>query len=216
MDGIIASLDKICALAEKYGALVLVDDSHATGFVGKTGRGTPEHNNVMGKVDIITTTFGKALGGSSGGCVAARKEIVEYLRQRSRPYLFSNTLSPAITATTIEVLNLLEKSDDLRENLRRNTWMFREGMLEAGFRIGPGSHPICPIHLGHLPEDAKVAQAFSARLYEEGIYVVGFFFPVVPRGKARIRVQLSAAHTPDDIKFALGKFAKVGKELGII
>ncbi len=216
MDGIIAQVDKICGLAERYEALVLVDDSHATGFIGPTGRGTHEHCGVMDKVDLIVTTFGKALGGASGGCVAGRREIVEFLRQRSRPYLFSNSLSPAITGATVEVLKILGESAELRERLMSNTRLFRKGMEEAGFRIVPGIHPIVPVLFGHLPDDARVSQDFANALLEEGIYVIGFSFPVVPVGKARIRVQISAAHTPDQIAFALGKFRKVGQALGAI
>jgi len=216
MDGTIAQVDKICDLAERYEALVLVDDSHATGFIGATGRGTHEHCGVMDKVDLIVTTFGKALGGASGGCVAGRREIVELLRQRSRPYLFSNSLSPAITGATVEVLKILGESAELRERLMSNTRLFRKGMEEAGFRIVPGIHPIVPVLFGHLPDDARVSQEFANALLEEGIYVIGFSFPVVPVGKSRIRVQISAAHSPDQIGFALGKFRKVGRALGAI
>jgi len=216
MDGIIAQVDKICELAERYEALVLVDDSHATGFIGPTGRGTHEHCGVMDKVDLIVTTFGKALGGASGGCVAGRGEIVEFLRQRSRPYLFSNSLSPAITGATVEVLKILGESAELRERLMANSRIFRRGMEEAGFRIVPGIHPIVPVLFGHLPDDARVSQDFANALLDEGIYVIGFSFPVVPVGKSRIRVQISAAHTPDQIAFALDKFRKVGQALGAI
>ncbi|HEX2695197.1 MAG TPA: glycine C-acetyltransferase [Acidobacteriota bacterium] len=216
MDGIIAQVDKICDLAHLYDALVMVDDSHATGFIGKTGRGTHEHCGVMGDVDIIVTTFGKALGGASGGCISGRKEIVEFLRQRSRPYLFSNSLTPGIAGATIEVLKILGESTELKDRLMANTARFRKGVEDAGFRIVPGIHPIVPILLGHLPNDAKLSQDFANALLEEGIYVIGFYFPVVPRGKSRIRVQVSAAHTPDQIDFAIEKFAKVGKELGAI
>ena len=216
MDGIIAQVDKICELAERYEALVLVDDSHATGFIGPTGRGTHEHCGVMDKVDLIVTTFGKALGGASGGCVAGRGEIVEFLRQRSRPYLFSNSLSPAITGATVEVLKILGESAELRERLMANSRIFRRGMEEAGFRIVPGIHPIVPVLFGHLPDDARVSQDFATALLDEGIYVIGFSFPVVPVGKSRIRVQISAAHTPDQIAFALDKFRKVGQALGAI
>ncbi|HOY72533.1 MAG TPA: glycine C-acetyltransferase, partial [Tenuifilaceae bacterium] len=195
MDGIIAQVDKICDLADKHDALVMVDDSHATGFVGKTGRGTSEYCNVMGRVDVISTTFGKALGGASGGCISGRKEIVDMLRQRSRPYLFSNSLMPAIAGSTLMVLNMLSKSTELRDKLWENTALFRKGMTDAGFRIVPGVHPITPILLGHLPNDAKLSQDFADMLFDEGIYVTGFFYPVVPKGKARIRVQLSAAHS---------------------
>jgi glycine C-acetyltransferase len=216
MDGIIAQVDKICKLAERYEALVLVDDSHATGFIGPTGRGTHEHCGVMDKVDMIVTTFGKALGGASGGCVAGRREIIDLLRQRSRPYLFSNSLSPAITGATIEVLKILEESGQLRERLMANTRQFRKGMEEAGFRIVPGVHPIVPVLLGHMPDDAKLSQDFANGLLDEGIYVIGFYYPVVPVGKSRIRVQISAAHTPEQIDFAIEKFTKVGKALGAI
>ena len=216
MDGIIAQVDKICELAEKYEALVLVDDSHATGFIGPTGRGTHEHCGVMDKVDIIVTTFGKALGGASGGCVAGRQEIIDCLRQRSRPYLFSNSLSPAIAGATVEVLKILEESAELRERLMSNTRLFRKGMEEAGFRIVPGVHPIVPVLFGHLPDDAKLSQDFANALLDEGIYVIGFSYPVVPVGKSRIRVQISAAHTAAQIAFALDKFRKVGKRLGAI
>ena len=216
MDGIIAQLDKICDLAEKYNAMVMVDDSHATGFVGKTGRGTIEHCNVQGRVDIISTTFGKALGGASGGCISGRKEIVDLLRQRSRPYLFSNTLAPAITGATLEVLNMLSETTALRDKLFENTDLFRKGMEQAGFRIVPGIHPIVPVLFGHLPNDAKLSQEFANELLEEGIYVIGFYYPVVPKGKSRIRVQISAAHSMEQIGFALDKFRKVGKKLGAI
>ncbi len=216
MDGIIAPVDKICDLADKYDALVLVDDSHATGFVGPTGRGSHEHCNAMGRVDIITTTFGKALGGASGGCISGKKEIVEILRQRSRPYLFSNSLAPAITGATFEVLNILSNSTKLRDKLEKNTQYFRKGMKEAGFTIVEGTHPITPIMLGHLPNDAKLSQDFANELLEEGIYVIGFYFPVVPKGKSRIRVQISAAHSMEHIDFAIEKFKKVGKKLGVI
>jgi len=216
MDGIIAQIDKVCDLADKYGALVMVDDSHATGFVGKTGRGSHEHGNAMGRVDIITTTFGKALGGASGGCVSGKKEIVELLRQRARPYLFSNSLAPAIAGATMEVLNMLTESTELRDRLETNTRQFREGMVKAGFTIVPGVHPISPIMLGHLPDDARLSQNFAAELLKEGIYVTGFYYPVVPKGKARIRVQISAAHTKEHIDFAIEKFTKVGKKLNII
>ncbi|HUT07944.1 MAG TPA: glycine C-acetyltransferase [Candidatus Latescibacteria bacterium] len=216
MDGIIARVDKICDLAEKYEALVLVDDSHATGFIGATGRGTHEYCGVMDKVDIIVTTFGKALGGASGGCVAGRREIIDFLRQRSRPYLFSNSLSPAIAGATVEVLKILGESAELRERLMSNTRLFRQGMEEAGFRIVRGIHPIVPVLFGHLPDDARLSRDFANALLEEGIYVIGFSFPVVPVGKSRIRVQISAAHSPDQIGFALDKFRKVGKRLGAV
>lgn len=216
MDGIIAQVDKICDLADKYEALVMVDDSHATGFIGEKGRGTHEYCNAMGRVDIITTTFGKALGGASGGCVSGHKEIIDLLRQRSRPYLFSNSLAPAITGATLEVVNLLTETTDLRDKLNKNTKMFREGMEKAGFRIIPGTHPIVPVMLGHLPNDAKLSQDFANELLLEGIYVIGFYYPVVPRGNSRIRVQISAAHSEENIEFALEKFIKVGKKFGAI
>lgn len=216
MDGIIAQVDKICDLADRYDAMVMVDDSHATGFVGKTGRGTAEYCNVLGRVDLISTTFGKALGGASGGCISGRKEIVDMLRQRSRPYLFSNSLMPAIAGATLAVLNTLTATTELRDKLWANTEMFRKGMTAAGFTITPGIHPITPVLLGHLPNDAKLSQDFAARLLDEGIYVTGFYYPVVPKGKARIRVQVSAAHTTNDIQFAIDKFTKIGKELKVI
>ncbi|HOW86058.1 MAG TPA: glycine C-acetyltransferase [Candidatus Aminicenantes bacterium] len=216
MDGTIAQVDKICDLADRYEALVLVDDSHATGFIGPNGRGTHEYRGCLDRVDMIVTTFGKALGGASGGCVAGRREIVELLRQRSRPYLFSNSLSPAITGATIEVLKILGESGELRERLMSNTRLFRKGMEEAGFRIVPGIHPIVPVLFGHLPDDARLAQDFANALLEEGIYVIGFSYPVVPVGKSRIRVQLSAAHTPDQIAYALDKFRLVGRKLGAV
>lgn len=212
MDGIIAQIDKICDLADKYGAMVMVDDCHATGFVGKTGRGSAEYSNAFGRVDIITGTFGKALGGASGGFTAAKKEIVELLRQKSRPYLFSNTLAPSIVGASIKVLDILSQSTDLRDKLEANTKLFREGMTKAGFDIIPGVHPITPVML----YDAPLAQKFANRLLDEGIYVIGFFFPVVPKGKARIRVQISAGHEPDHIHKAIDAFTKVGKELGVI
>jgi glycine C-acetyltransferase len=216
MDGIIAQLDRICELAGKYTALVMVDDSHATGFIGPTGRGTHEYRGVMDQVDILVTTFGKALGGASGGCIAGRQEIIDLLRQRSRPYLFSNSLAPGITGATVEVLKILAESTELRDHLMANTRLFRKGIEEAGFRIIPGIHPIVPVLLGHLPDDAKLSQDFANALLEEGIYVIGFYYPVVPRGKSRIRVQISAAHTTEQIEFAVEKFAKVGKKLGAI
>ena len=216
MDGIIAQVDKVCDLADKYDAMVMVDDSHATGFVGKTGRGTHEYCNAMGRVDIISTTFGKALGGASGGCISGRREIVDMLRQRSRPYLFSNSLMPSITCATLAVLNMLSETTELRDKLWENTELFRKGMKEAGFRIVDGVHPITPVLFGHLPNDAKLSQEFAAALLEEGIYVIGFYYPVVPKGKARIRVQISAAHSKENILFAIEKFTKVGKKLGVI
>jgi glycine C-acetyltransferase len=212
MDGSIAQLDKICDLADQYGAMVMVDECHATGFVGKTGRGTIELKNVIGRVDIITGTYGKALGGASGGFTAARKEIVELLRQRSRPYLFSNTLAPSIVGASIKVLDMLQSSTALRDKLESNALFFRNEMTKAGFDLLPGEHPIIPIML----YDAKLAQNFATQLLEEGIYVIGFFFPVVPKGKARIRVQLSAAHEKEHLERAIAAFTKVGKELGII
>ncbi len=212
MDGDIADLNAICDLAERYDALVLVDDSHATGFIGKTGRGTHEHCGVMGRVDIITTTFGKALGGASGGCVSAKAEVVEYLRQKARPYLFSNTVAPSIVAGTLRTLELLSGSTALRDKLEANTMRFRAGMIKAGLDIRPGVHPITPVML----YDEKLAHAMADRLLDEGIYVIGFSFPVVPRGKARIRVQISAAHSDEQIDRAIAAFEKVGRELGSI
>ncbi len=207
MDGDIARLDAICDLAERWGAMVLVDDSHATGFVGKTGRGTHEHRGVMGRVDLITSTLGKALGGASGGFITGRGPLIELLRNRSRPYLFSNTLAPPIVAGSLAVLELLSASTELRDRLEANTTRFRAGMTEAGFALRPGEHPIVPIMLG----DAKLAVEFAARLLDEGIYVIGFAYPVVPKGQARIRVQLSAAHSPDDVDQAVAAFARVGR-----
>lgn len=212
MDGTIAQVDKICDLADKYNALVMVDDSHATGFVGKTGRGSHEYCNAMGRVDIITTTFGKALGGASGGVTAARKEIVDILRQRSRPYLFSNTLAPAVVGATLKVLDLLENSTQLRDKLEHNAQHFRKGMEKAGFDLIPGEHAIVPVML----YDAKLSQTFANKLLEEGIYVIGFFYPVVPKDLARIRVQISAGHSTEQIDKAVEAFTKVGKELGVI
>ncbi len=212
MDGTIAQIDKICDLAEKYDAYVMVDDSHATGFVGKTGRGSHEHNNAMERVDIITSTFGKALGGASGGFTAASNEIVEILRQKSRPYLFSNTLAPAVVGATIKVLDLIDGDTSLRDKLQTNTNQFREAMTKAKFDIKEGTHPIVPVML----YDAKLAQSFASKLLDEGIYVIGFFFPVVPNGEARIRVQISAGHTPEQIDTCVAAFTKVGKELGVI
>jgi glycine C-acetyltransferase len=213
MDGIIARVDKICDLAARYGAMVMVDDSHATGFIGPTGRGTHEYRCVMDKVDLIVTTFGKALGGATGGCISGRKEIIELLRQRSRPYLFSNSLAPAIAGATIEVLKILTESTELKDRLMRNTLLFREGIKKAGFKIVPGIHPIVPVLFGHLPNDAKLSQDFADELLKEEIYVIGFYFPIVPRGKSRIRVQISASHTPEQIEFAIDKFRKVGERL---
>jgi glycine C-acetyltransferase len=212
MDGDIAELGAICDLADAYDALVMVDDSHATGFVGRTGRGSCEHRGVEGRVDIVTTTFGKALGGASGGCVAARKEIVEYLRQKARPYLFSNTLAPSIVGGTLRAIEILSSSTALRDRLEAGTLRFRQGMTRAGFDIRPGVHPICPVML----YDERLAQRMAAELLVEGIYVIGFSFPVVPRGKARIRVQLSAAHSDAHIDEALDAFGRVGKRLGLL
>ncbi|MDN5283784.1 MAG: kbl [Mucilaginibacter sp.] len=212
MDGTIAQLDKICALAEKYNALVMIDESHCSGFMGKTGRGTHEHHNVMGQIDIITGTLGKALGGASGGFTSGRKEIIDMLRQRSRPYLFSNTLAPAITGASIAVLDMLSETTALRDKLETNTQYFRQKMTEAGFDIKPGVHPIVPVML----YDAKLAQEFAAKMLDEGIYVIGFYYPVVPQGKARIRVQISAAHDTHHLDKAIAAFTKVGKELAVI
>jgi glycine C-acetyltransferase len=212
MDGTIAQLDKICALADRYEALVMTDECHSTGFIGKTGRGVPEYRGVIGKVDIITGTLGKALGGASGGFTSGRKEIIEMLRQRSRPYLFSNTLAPSITGASIEVFNMLEETTILRDTLEKNTKYFRKAMTEAGFDIRPGEHPIVPIMLYEAP----LAQQFADRLLKKGIYVIGFFFPVVPKGQARIRVQLSAAHSQQQLDKAIQAFTEVGLELGVI
>ena len=212
MDGAIARLDEICDLADRYEALVMVDDCHATGFLGPRGRGSHEYRGVMGRIDIITGTFGKALGGASGGFVSGRREIVELLRQRSRPYLFSNTLAPPITSATLKVLELLEESTSLRDKLEENTARFREAMTEAGFQIKEGDHPIVPIML----YDARLAQAIAAELFEEGIYVIGFSFPVVPKGEARIRVQLSAGHDADQIDQAVAAFTQVAKKHGVL
>jgi glycine C-acetyltransferase len=212
MDGTIAQLDKICDLADKYDAMVMVDECHATGFVGKTGRGTHEYRDVMGRVDIITGTFGKALGGASGGFTASRKEIVDVLRQRSRPYLFSNTVMPSIVGASIAVLDMLSETTALRDKLEENTHYFRREMTAAGFDILPGEHAIVPIML----YDAPLSQEFAARLLDEGIYVIGFFYPVVPKGKARIRVQLSAAHEKEHLDKAIAAFTKIGKELGVL
>ena len=212
MDGVIATLDKIVPLAEKYNAMIMIDESHASGFMGKTGRGTHEHCGVMGKIDIITGTLGKALGGASGGFTSGRKEVIEILRQRSRPYLFSNTLSPSIAGASIAVLDMLSETTALRDKLEANTKYFRSKMTEAGFDIKPGVHPIVPVML----YDAVLAQKFSERILEEGIYVIGFFYPVVAKGNARIRVQLSAAHEMHHIDKAIAAFTKVGKELGVI
>lgn len=212
MDGTIAKLDQICDLADQYDAMVMIDECHASGFIGKTGRGTHEFRNVMGRIDIITGTYGKALGGASGGFTAARKEIVDMLRQRSRPYLFSNTLAPSIVGASIRVLDLLSSSTALRDKLEANTVYFREAMTDAGFDIVPGEHPIVPVML----YDAKLAQEFAAKLLDEGIYVIGFFYPVVPKDKARIRVQVSAGHERVHLEKAVAAFTKVGKALGVI
>jgi glycine C-acetyltransferase len=212
MDGTIAQLDKICALADQYDAIVMIDECHSSGFLGKTGRGTHEHRGVMGRIDIITGTLGKALGGASGGFTSGRKEIIELLRQRSRPYLFSNTVAPSIVGASIAVLDMLTEATTLRDKLAANTLYFRNKMTEAGFDIKPGEHPIVPIML----YDAVVAQNFAAKLLEEGIYVIGFFFPVVAKGQARIRVQLSAAHETEHLDKAIAAVTKVGKELGVL
>jgi glycine C-acetyltransferase len=212
MDGVIARLQGICDLADRYGALVMVDDSHATGFVGNGGRGTPEYRDVMGRIDILTGTLGKALGGAAGGYTAARRQIVAWLRQRSRPYLFSNSVPPVIAATTLRVLDLVESGDELRANLRRNTAHFRRRMTEAGFAIVPGEHPIAPVMLG----DAALAARFAELLLERGVYVIGFSFPVVPMGKARIRTQMCAGHTLEQLDGAIESFIEVGRELGVL
>jgi len=212
MDGIVADLKGICDLADRYEALVMVDDSHSTGFIGTTGRGTPEYHGVMDRVDIITSTFGKALGGASGGFTSGRKEIIDILRQRSRPYLFSNTLAPGVAAAVFKALETLSASTELRDRLERNTTYFRKGMINAGFRINPGDHPIVPIMLG----DAKVAVEMADRMLAEGVYVIAFSYPVVPKDKARIRVQISAALTIAELDAAIAAFTKVGKKLGII
>jgi len=212
MDGTIAQLDVICDLADQYDAIVMIDECHSSGFLGKTGRGTHEHRNVMGRIDIITGTLGKALGGASGGFTSGKKEIIEMLRQRSRPYLFSNTLAPSIVGASIAVLNLLSETTELRDKLEYNTKYFRTKMTEAGFDIKPGEHPIVPIML----YDAVLAQQFAARLLDEGIYVIGFFFPVVAKGQARIRVQLSAAHEQTHLDKAIDAFIKIGKELNVL
>jgi glycine C-acetyltransferase len=212
MDGTIAQLDKICDLADKYDAIVMIDECHASGFMGRTGRGTHEYRGVLGRIDIITGTLGKALGGASGGFTSGRKEIVDLLRQRSRPYLFSNTLAPSITGASIAVLNMLSETTELRDKLEKNTKYFRSKMTEAGFDIKPGEHPIVPIML----YDAVIAQNFAAELLNEGIYVIGFFFPVVPKGQARIRVQLSAAHEQKHLDKAIYAFTKIGKKLNVL
>ncbi|MDH5608348.1 MAG: glycine C-acetyltransferase [Cyclobacteriaceae bacterium] len=212
MDGTIAQLDKICDLADTYKAVVMTDESHSTGFMGKTGRGVHEYHHVMSRVDIITGTLGKALGGASGGFTSAKKEIIDMLRQRSRPYLFSNTLAPSITGASIAVLDMLSKTTELRDKLEENTRYFREKITAAGFDIKPGNHPIVPIML----YDAVLSQKMAARLLEKGIYVIGFYFPVVPKGQARIRVQLSAVHEKSHIDQAIAAFTEIGKELGVI
>jgi glycine C-acetyltransferase len=212
MDGTIAQLDKICDLADRYDAVVMTDECHSSGFIGKTGRGTHEYRNVMGRVDIITGTLGKALGGASGGFTSGKKAIIEMLRQRSRPYLFSNTLAPSIVGGSIAVLDMLTETTELRDTLEANTQYFRTQMTAAGFDIKPGDHPIVPIML----YDAVLSQQFAAALLEEGVYVIGFFFPVVPKGKARIRVQLSAAHTREHLDTTIAAFIKVGKQLGVL
>jgi len=212
MDGFVAKLEQICDLAEQYNALVHVDDSHATGFFGPTGRGSIEHCNVMGRVDIVTSTLGKALGGASGGFTSGRKEIIDILRQRSRPYLFSNTVAPAIVTASIAVLNILSKTTELRDKVEENTTYFRSEMTMAGFEIKPGVHPIVPIMLG----DAKLSQDIARDMLGEGIYVIGFFFPVVPKGEARIRVQISADHSREQLDHAIQAFIKVGKKYRVV
>lgn len=212
MDGYLAKLDTICDLADKYRAMVMVDDSHATGFMGATGRGTPEECGVLHRIDVMTSTLGKALGGASGGFTTGRKEIIELLRQRSRPYLFSNTLAPSIAGASIAVFEMLDRESALRDRLKENTRRFRKAMTDAGFSIKAGIHPIVPIMLG----DAKLAADFAGAMLDEGIYVIGFSYPVVPKGEARIRVQLSAAHEPEHVDHAVAAFTKVGKQLGVI
>jgi glycine C-acetyltransferase len=211
MDGYIANLASVCDLADEYGALVMVDDSHAVGFMGKTGRGTHEYNDVVGRVDIITGTLGKALGGASGGYTSGRKEIVELLRQRSRPYLFSNTVAPSIAGASLKVLELLSETTELRDKLEANTQFFREGMARIGFDILPGSHPICPVMLG----DAALATRFADSMLDKGVYVIGFSYPVVPQGKARIRTQISASHSQAELEFAIEVFAKTRREMNL-
>jgi glycine C-acetyltransferase len=212
MDGFIAKLGDICSLAEKYDALVMVDDSHATGFVGKTGRGTPEYRDVMGRIDIITSTLGKALGGASGGFTTGRQEIIDFLRQRSRPYLFSNTLAPSIVMAGLKVIDLLKESTELRDKLEDNTTYFRGKIAEAGFDIKEGTHPIVPIMLG----DARLAADIAKDLLGHGIYVIGFSYPVVPKGEARIRVQISAAHEREHLDTAVAAFTEVGRKHGVV
>jgi len=216
MDGDIAKLDKICDLADKYDAMVMIDDAHSTGFMGKTGRGTPEYRGVLGRIDIITGTLGKALGGASGGFISGRKELIDLYRQRSRPYLFSNTLAPAVVGASIAVFDLLSETTELRDKLEENTKYFRQKMTEAGFDITPGVHPIVPIMLGKFENDAKLSQDMARDLLEEGIYVIGFYYPVVPKGQARIRVQLSAAHERHHLDKAIAAFTKVGKKYNVI
>ena len=211
MDGFIANMKAICDLADKYGALVMMDDSHAVGFMGKTGRGTHEYCGVMGRVDVITGTLGKALGGASGGYISGKKEVIDLLRQRSRPYLFSNTLAPVIAAASITTLDLITRSTALRDKLEASTKYFREGLTKAGLTLKPGTHPIVPVMLG----DAALSQKFAARMLEKGVYVIGFFYPVVPQGAARIRTQVSAAHSREDLDFAINAFAEVKAELGL-
>jgi len=211
MDGTIAQLDKICDLADKYDAVVMSDECHTSGFLGKTGRGTHEYRGCMGRVDIITGTLGKALGGASGGFTSGKKEIIEILRQRSRPYLFSNTVAPSIVGASIAVIDLISESTHLRDKLEENTKFFREGLTQAGLTIRPGTHPIVPVMIG----DAALSQKVAARMLEKGVYVIGFFYPVVPQGLARIRTQVSAAHSKDDLAFAIEKFAEVKKEFGL-
>ena len=212
MDGFIAKLPQICDLADQYGALVMVDDCHSTGFMGKNGRGTAEHLGCLGRVDILTGTLGKALGGAMGGFTCARQPVIDMLRQKSRPYLFSNSLAPSLVGASLKAIELSEQGDDLRERIFENARRFRDGMSKAGFTLQPGEHPIIPVMLG----DAKLAQDMSARLLDEGVYVIGFFYPVVAKGNARIRTQMSAAHTPEHIDRAIAAFTKVGKEMGII
>ncbi len=216
MNGNIAKLDEICELTDKYDAMVMIDDAHSTGFLGKTGRGTPEYRGVMGKIDIITGTLGKALGGASGGFISGRKELIELYRQRSRPYLFSNTLAPVVVGASIAVFDLLSETTELRDKLEDNTKYFREKMTEAGFDITPGVHPIVPIMLGKFENDAKLSQDMARDLLEDGIYVIGFYYPVVPRGQARIRVQLSAGHEKHHLDKALEAFTKIGKKYNVI
>ncbi|MCD4777301.1 MAG: glycine C-acetyltransferase [Candidatus Aegiribacteria sp.] len=216
MDGEIAPLPGICDLAEKYGALLIVDDSHATGFIGDSGRGSIEYHGVMERVDIVTSTFGKALGGASGGFTSGPSEVIEMLRQRSRPYLFSNTLAPVVAGTTLAVIDLIEKSSEERDKLRDNQRRFRKKMTEAGFRIIKSDHPIVPVLFGHLPDDAALAQKFADELLRKGIYAIGFFYPVVPKGESRIRVQLSAAHTTEQVDICVEAFRDVGRKLEVL